>query len=473
LFDLLQQAIKTGEKLKVRFVEARVDDLSSREITAEMAEVKDVKTARRVGVGVTVYSEGATGYSFSTQPSKNAVEEATQRAFKIAKASSKAAKTKLDPGEAKPHSEKELALNVKKHPQGFSLTSKKDLVLRTVESAKEHGKSISSITCRYGELFGQKYFANSEGTEISWSPILVHLTIQVVSKSGDLLVDGADGMGGSSGLELFDTNAHSPEKMGENAGKWAAEGLTAKPAPAGKNRALCENRLVGVLAHESFGHLTESDFVISGMSPLVGKVGKELGSEYATIIDEGTFGAKRYYGFWLPFDDQGMKTAKTTLVDKGRLVGYLHDRNTATCLGGSFTGNARAVNYNFPPIVRMKNTYFSPGDLSIEEALEQLGTGIYAIGTAGGQANMDGTFMFKALRGYYVEKGEQKYPLREVTLTGSILDFLKNIEGATKELFVFSSYFGGCGKDEQWPLPVGLGGPHLLIKEVQFGGEKS
>jgi len=328
------------------------------------------------------------------------------------------------------------------------------------------------VTCRYGELFGQKYFTNSEGTEVSWSPLLVHLTIQVVSKVGDLLADGSDGMGGSCGLELFDKEAYSPEKMGENAGKWAAEKLKAKPAPAGKQRALCENRLVGVLAHESFGHLTESDFVISGMSPLVGKMGKRLGSENATIIDEGTLDASRYYGFWLPFDDQGMKAARTTLVDRGKLVGYLHDRSTATSMNGNFTGNARAVNYNFPPIVRMKNTYFSPGDLSMEEALEQLGTGIYAISTAGGQANMDGTFMFKALRGYYVEKGEKKYPLREVTLTGSILDFLKNIEGATKELFVYSSYFGGCGKDEQWPLPVGLGGPHLLISEVQFGGEK-
>jgi TldD protein len=473
LSELLQYGIKMGAKLGARFVEARIDDLSSREISAEMTEVKDVKTMRRVGAGLTVYSEGATGYSFTTQLSKEAIEDATRRAFKIAKASSKTAKTKVDPGEAKPHRQKELALNVKKHPQDFPLTSKKDLVLRTVESAREHGKSISSITCWYGELFGQKYFANSEGTEVSWSPLLLHLAIQVVSKSGSLLVDGADGMGGSCGLELFDIEAHRPEKMGENAGKWAAEKLTAKPAPAGKHRALCENRLVGVLAHESFGHLTESDFVVSGMSPLAGKVGQKLGSDYATIIDEGTLDTNRYYGFWLPFDDQGTKTAKTTLVDKGKLIGYLHDRSTATSVGSSFTGNARAVNYNFPPIVRMKNTYFSPGDLSIEEALEQLDTGIYAISTAGGQANMDGTFMFKALRGYYVEKGEQKYPLREVTLTGSILDFLKNIEGATKEMFVYSSYFGGCGKDEQWPLYVGLGGPHLLIKEVQFGGEKS
>jgi len=472
LFDLMQHAVKTGEKLGAKFVEARVDDLSSREISTEMAEVKDVKTMRRVGVGVTVYNEGATGYSFATQLSKKAVEEATERAFRIAKASSKIAEIKVDPGEAKSHKQKELKLTVKKHPQDFPLTSKKDLVLRTVESAKDHGKHVSSITCRYGELFGQKYFTNSEGTEVSWSPLLVHLTIQVVSKTGDLLVDGADGMGGSCGLEMFDTEAYSPEKMGENAGKWAAEKLTAKPAPAGKQRALCENRLVGVLAHESFGHLTESDFVISGMSPLAGKMGEKLGSEYATIIDEGTLDSSRYYGFWLPFDDQGTKTARTTLVEKGKLVGYLHDRSTATSMKSNFTGNARAVNYNYPPIVRMKNTYFSPGDLSIEEALEQLGTGIYAISTAGGQANMDGTFMFKALRGYYVEKGEQRYPLREVTLTGSILDFLKNIEGATKELFVFSSYFGGCGKDEQWPLPVGLGGPHLLIREVQFGGEK-
>jgi TldD protein len=472
LFDLIQHAIKTGEKLRARFVEARGDDLSSREIRTEMTEVKDVKTMRRVGVGVTVYNEGATGYSFTAEISKQAIEDATKRAFRIANASSKIAKTKVDPGEAKLNTQKALKLAVKKHPKDFALTSKKDLVLRAVESAMDHGKHVSSITCSYGELVGEKSFMNSEGTAVSWEPLLVHLTIQIVSKLGDLLVDGADGMGGSFGLELFDREPYSPERLGRNAGKWAAEKLKAKPAPAGKHRALCENRLAGVLAHESFGHLAESDFVMSGMSPLIGKIGEKLGSDNVTIIDEGVLDTDRYYGFWLPFDDQGIKTTRTTLVDEGRLVGYLHDRSTAASMKCSLTGNARAVDYNYPPIVRMKNTYFAPGDLSLEETMEQLGTGIYAIGDAGGQVNTDGTFMFKAARGYYIEKGEEKYPLREVTLTGSILDFLKNIEGATKELFVDSSYFGGCGKGEQYPLPVGQGGPHLLIKEVQFGGEK-
>lgn len=472
MFDLLQRAIRKGEKLGVGFVEARYDDFSIREIQTEMEEVRDVKTMCRVGIGVNVYYKGASGYSFATKLSKKAVEEATERAFNIAKASSMTAKIKRDPGQAKSYEEKGLKLAVKKHPQDFSLSFKKDMALRTVKAAKEHGKNVSSITCRYGELSGEKYFTNSEGTQISWSPLVVDLRIQVVSKLGDLLVDGRDGMGGSCGLELFETSEYSPEKIGENAGKWAAEKLEAKPAPPGKHRALCENRLVGVLAHESFGHLTESDFVVSGMSPLAGKIGQQLGSEHATIIDEGTPDMGRYYGFWLPFDDEGMKTTKATVVERGKLVGYLNSRDTATAMKGVLTGNARAVNYNFPPIVRMKNTYFSPGDLTLGEAMELLDTGIYAIGTAGGQANMDGTFMFKASRGYYIEKGERKHPLREVTLTGSILDFLKNIEGATKELFLLSSYFGGCGKGEQYPLPVGFGGPHLLVREVQFGGEK-
>jgi len=472
LFELLQYGVKKGEDLGADFVEARFDDLFIREILVERKIVKDVKTLRRVGIGINTHYRGATGYSFSVDLSKKGIAEAATRSVNIAKASSAIAEMKVEPGETLPSRSKKLELGVKKHPKDFPLDFKKDMILRAVESSEEHGKNISSITGRYGELYGEKMFVNSAGTEISWSPIVSDLRIRVVSKEGDLLVDGADGFGGSFGMEAFEVPEHSPETLGENAGKWAAEKLKAKPAPPGKHRALCENRLVGVLAHESFGHLTEADFIVSGMSPLAGKLGEQLGSEEATIIDEGTPDPEKYNGFWLPFDDQGVKTSKVVVLDKGKLIRYLHSRETATLMKDSLTGNARAINYNFPPIVRMKNTYFAPGDLSLDEALELLDTGIYAIRTAGGQASADGTFMFKARRGYYVEHGKIKHPLREVTLAGSILTFLQNVEGATKELTIQSGYFGGCGKDEQWPLPVGLGGPHLLVREVQFGGEK-
>lgn len=472
MFELLKYGLKKGEELGADFAEVRFDDLFIKEILVEKRIVKDVKTLHRVGIGINTYYHGATGYSFTVELTKKAMAEAAARSVNIAKASGPIAQVEVEPGETPLLKSKKLKLGVKKHPKDFSLQVKKDMILRAVESSEEHGKQISSITGRYGELYGEKMFINSTGTEISWSPIVLDLRIRVVSKKADLLVDGADSFGGSCGFEEFDASEHSPETLGKNAGEWAAEKLEAKPAPPGKHRALCENRLVGVLAHESFGHLTEADFIVSGMSPLAGKLGNQLGSEDATVIDEGTPDPERYNGFWIPFDDQGMKTSKVVIMDKGKLVKYLHSRETATLMKESSTGNARAINYNFPPIVRMRNTYFAPGDLSLDEALEILDTGIYALRTAGGQASADGTFMFKARRGYYVEHGKIKHPLREVTLAGSILTFLQNVEGATKELIIQSGYFGGCGKDEQWPLPVGLGGPHLIVREVQFGGEK-
>ena len=79
--------------------------------------------------------------------------------------------------------------------------------------------------------------------------------------------------------------------------------------------------------------------------------------------------------------------------------------------------------------------------------------------------------MFKAIRGYWVEKGEIQYPIREVALSGNILELLSKVEGATKDLILRSGYFGGCGKGGQFPLPVGMGGPKLLIDGVTFGGE--
>ena len=78
--------------------------------------------------------------------------------------------------------------------------------------------------------------------------------------------------------------------------------------------------------------------------------------------------------------------------------------------------------------------------------------------------------MFKAIRGYWVKNGKIQEPLREVALSGNILELLKKIEGATKELSIKAGYFGGCGKSGQAPLPVGTGAPEVVIGEVTFGG---
>jgi TldD protein len=473
MLEKLQECVDFGEKLGAAFVEARFDGLTLRTLQRINDTWKDVIIRSRTGAGIVCYYGGASGYSFTPSPDKEELKETVSKAYKMAKASAKAASLKLN-FDRRPavKSRKEDTFSLKIHPESKDLNHKTDMVNRAVQTAKEFGKDITNVTGSYGELYGRKLFTNSEGSVVDWTFEVVDLRCSVTSKtaSGNF-VNGLGQASGTMGLELFDMEGSTPEDIGKDAGTHAKEQLKAESCPAGKFRALIENHLAGVLAHESFGHLSEADFIIIGASPLTGKIGAKLGTEHATIIDHGTPDISKYGGLWLPYDDQGTKANKTTVLDKGVLKHYLHSRGTAQYLHQKPTGNCRAIHFGFVPIPRMTNTYFASGHLKKEEALELLGTGIYAIQTAGGQVEDDGSFLFKAIRGYWVEKGEIRRPIREIALSGNVLDLLSKVEGATKDLKIYAGYFGGCGKEGQAPLPVGTGSPELVIGEARFGGE--
>lgn len=473
MIDKLQTCVVSGEKLGAQFVEARYDDLTLRTLSRTNDVWKDIILRSRAGVGITCHHDGVSGYSYTASTAKRDLEAAAKRAFKMAKAAAPAASLKLD-FDRRPaiKSKSSDTFRVKIHPRTKNLEYKTELVNRAIEAARETGKEIQNVAGMFGELFGQKLFTNSDGATLDWEFLVVDLLCRVTSKTkGGDLVNGRERACGTKGMELFSAKGSTPEDVGKAAGANATEQLKAKACPAGEFRALVENRLAGVLAHESFGHLSEADFIVIGMSPISGKIGEHLGTEHTTIIDEGKPDIAKYGGLWIPYDDQGTPASKTVVLDKGILKHYLHNRGTAKHLKAEPTGNCRAVHYAFVPIPRMTNTYFKPGDLTEEEALENLGTGVYAIQTAGGQVQGDGSFLFKAIRGYWVEKGEIQHPLREVSLSGNILQFLNKVEGCTKDLLMMGGYFGGCGKDGQAPLPCGLGGPKMVVRDVRFGGK--
>lgn len=473
MLDLLENAVEYGEKLGADFVEARFDNLTLRTLDRSDDTWKGIQAKSRMGFAITCYIDGVSGFSFTARTEIEDVNAVVERAYKMAKVSAPRAKLKLPfDSRRSVKSKPSDSLPVKIHPRAKDMEYKTELVNRCVESAKEHGENIRNVRGLYGELYGEKIFSNSDNSLIQWDFLVTELRTMVTSKTDiGALVLGSERRGGTLGLEYFENQGSEPEDIGKEAGLRAKEQLKAKACPAGKFRAFIEERLVGVLAHESFGHLSEGDFTVTGESPLSEKIGERLGTEKATVVDTGIPDISKNGGLWFPYDDQGIQANHTIVLDKGILTHYLHNRGTAQKLGQEPTGNSRAVNFNFPPIPRMTNTYFLPGELTEEEALEQLDTGVYAIQTAGGQVDGDGSFLFKAIRGYWVENGEIKYPLREVSLSGNILELLKHVEGATKKLKLNSGYFGGCGKGDQSPLPVGLGGPKLIVGEVAFGGE--
>jgi len=463
--DLMARGVEYALTLGAFLAEAKGEDTVQRTLEVINGEVRTVSENHNLGIGIRVFHKKGNGFSFSNVLDIENIRQAAETAFKIAKVSSKKSLLKLEMKEVKPTVEKKQT-SVKEHPKDVVLDEKKDFCLRECKTASEYSKQIVNVAARFAEYYGSIYFLNSDGTKVSYEPLLVGLSASCIAKKGSTIVDARDVYGGSYGLEAYKQEEHTPEKLGENVAKWAIEKLKAKPAPAGKFSALIDNRLGGVLAHESFGHMSEADGVITGSSPLTGRISEKLGTDNVTIVDEGL---PKEGGYQIFFDDEGVPCKRIEILKNGVLTNFLHSRMTAHRLRMEPTGNARSQDYSYDPIVRMRNTFFEKGDWKKEEALKEFKQGIYAIDSAGGQSDDTGTFLFKAVRGYWIENGEIKYPLLDVALTGNILEFLKNVDAVCNDLTISSTPFGGCGKMEQRAL-VGLGGPHLRVREVLFGG---
>jgi TldD protein len=96
-------------------------------------------------------------------------------------------------------------------------------------------------------------------------------------------------------------------------------------------------------------------------------------------------------------------------------------------MGETPTGNARAVFFQHPPIVRMTNTYIEPGKTPAKDLFKDIELGVYAVDAIGGQTAME-MFTFSAAYGYMIRNGAVAELVRDVTLTGNVFETLMNID---------------------------------------------
>ena len=167
------------------------------------------------------------------------------------------------------------------------------------------------------------------------------------------------------------------------------------------------------------------------------------------------------------YDDEGVRAIKNYLIQEGKLVGRLHSRETAARMNETPTGNARAISYRHPPIVRMTNTYIEPGSASFDDMIADIKEGVYVKNWYGGQTSME-MFTFSAGEAYMIRDGEIAETLRPVVLTGNVFSTLENIDAIGNDLDMNQG--GGCGKGAQSPLPVSNGSPHIRIRHCLVGG---
>ncbi len=216
--------------------------------------------------------------------------------------------------------------------------------------------------------------------------------------------------------------------------------------------------VTGVFAHESFGHKSEADFMIGDETMMAAwAFGSEVGSSDLTILDRGDMPGNGY----VPFDDDGSKARVNEIIKNGKLTGRLHSAATAAQLDEPLSGNSRAVNFEFEPIVRMTNTYIEAGKLSKEELLAPIKEGLY-IETLHHGSGMT-TFTIAPHRAYMIRDGQIAEPVLISVLSGNVMETLHKIDGFSDQVEFFSFAMGGCGKMEQFPLRVSFGGPYIRV----------
>ena len=233
------------------------------------------------------------------------------------------------------------------------------------------------------------------------------------------------------------------------------------PVTPGKYPVVLSPEAAGVFAHESFGHKSESDFMLSDETMRdEWQLGKIVGSPILSIAECGSVPGCGY----VPYDDEGTKARKNYLIKDGKLVGRLHNAQTAAVLDEPTTGNARAIDCTFEPIVRMTTTYIEGGDMDFDELIAPIKKG-YFIKTIKHGSGMS-TFTIAPSLAYEITDGKLGRPVQISVLTGSVFETLGLIDGLTRDVKLLSFVTGGCGKMEQMGLPVGFGGPYVRVSSM-------
>ena len=323
---------------------------------------------------------------------------------------------------------------------------------------------ITSSVVRYFDQHTHLYYGNTDGTYIYQEKMDLGGGISAIATKGTVTTQEMAMFGSNRDFSVVFGHEDDVKRIAAT----AREMLYAPVVEAGQYTVVLSPDMAGVFVHEAFGHLSEADSLDEDepMKELL-KIGTRYGTDDLDIYDTGILGGNRGEA---KYDDEGVPMQTTYLVKGGVVAGHLHGRESAWKMGEKPTGNARAMNYRFPPIVRMRTTCIGPGKDSLDDMIKGTSLGIYVGGSYGGQTNGE-MFTFAATSCRMIRNGSLAEAVRDVNLTGNVFTTLRNIDAIGDDLAIKNSP-GGCGKGMQSPLPVAMGSPHIRIRNVVIGGEK-
>jgi len=326
---------------------------------------------------------------------------------------------------------------------------------------------VRQVTASLVSSWQQVEIVRADGHTVRDVRPLVRMSVSVVVGDGDRQESGSHGLGGRVGFGAF-LAEESWKHAASEALRQALVNLEAIPAPAGTFDIVLSSGWPGVMLHEAVGHGLEGDFNRKKTSAFAGLMGQQVAAKGVTVVDDGTISERRGS---LTVDDEGTPTNRNVLIEDGKLVGYMQDRQNARLMGVAATGNGRRESYAHQPMPRMTNTFMTAGDMEPDEIIASVKNGIYAVSFGGGQVDItSGKFVFGCTEAYMIEDGKVTRPIKGAMLIGNGPDAMHRVTMVGNDMKLDTG-IGMCGKGGQG-VPVGVGQPHLRMNQMTVGGTR-
>jgi PmbA protein len=242
-----------------------------------------------------------------------------------------------------------------------------------------------------------------------------------------------------------------PEDAGREAGMMARLSRNQTDGQPGDFDAVLGPMVFADLLQQT-GRFASAFYVDAGLSFLKDRLGQQIASQNLTLLDdptlEGSYGA-------FPFDSEGLPTKRKAIIDKGVLSTYLHNTATARKMNIDSTANAGLIN------PQPFNLIVEGGKGTVQDLIAQVEKGIYVTNDwyLRYQNWSTGDFsMIPRDAMFAIEDGELKSPIKELRISGNLLQMLSNI-----------SQVGGDRKwIKWWEVDIPTLSPSALISSTRF-----
>ena len=409
LRSLAEEVLGYARQAGANDCEVDISEGFGQSVTVRCGEVETIEHNRDKGIGVTVYLGQRKGYASTSDFSSTAVRETVAAALNIARYTAEDACAGLPERELLASREQgavDLGLYC---PWTLSVEAAADLARRCEQAAFAVSPQVSnSEGATVSTQEGQFVAANSLGFIGGYPTSRHYLSCSVIAGSGD----------GMQRDDWYSTSRDprgiaSPEEIGDYAARRALSRLKPRKIRTCKVPVLFEAPLAASLI-ASFVHAASGGSLYRKTSFLVDSLGRRIFPE-SLHIDERPHLAGGLASSM--FDNDGVATRDRSVVADGELQGYFLSTYTARKLGMQTTGNSGGCH----------NLIVRSGSHDFRGLLAKMGRGLLVTELLGHGINYVTGDYSRGAAGYWVEGGEIRHAVEEITIAGNLRDMFLGI----------------------------------------------